>query len=365
MNKSTMVKVLLVVALVLLAVCLVVAVFGGGNKNDKDNGNGLGDDYEVPGVSHLMYGIKFVGDMKFDREKLLENLYSNPCFDGYKVDEEYCMVYQITNDDEKDEVFEYLGIKEGKLPEIDYTKESFVLSVGRPLEKISSNVNGLSSNNIEVLDVIYTDDEYTEDDVHVYRMNTSKFLSGEALEEYYWENLSSSSNMVLDETKTRNRTAIGTYYRLYEKSNGIYEIEMYANDGITLCRRFIADYPMKVTEYKSSLIKIDYGSGNKYYNTEKNVFSEDYSFNTEYLIYNLIRYMRVRNGEIQMIIRDAYDTYLYGKIVRLPFTNDTGDLDSLVKSVSVVDDTHISVEYYTGDDRKLVKEIVEVYNLDR
>ena len=170
---------------------------------------------------------------------------------------------------------------------------------------------------------------------------------------------------VLDETASRGEAKIGTYYRMYKKADDCYEIELYAYDGKTLNKRYISDTPVEFTEYKASLIKMDYGDGNRYYNSEKNVMSEEYAFNTEYLIYNYIRYMRVRNGEIQMIIRDAYDTYLYGKIVRLPFSKDTEDMDALVKSVSVIDDTHISVEYYKGEDRELVTETVEVYNLYR
>ena len=75
--------------------------------------------------------------------------------------------------------------------------------------------------------------------------------------------------------------------------------------------------------------------------------------------------MRVKDGKLQLILRDAYDSTFYAKIITLPFTYDLDNIDSLVQKVTVVDNTHVSVEYYKGENRELVKETVEVYSLNR
>ena len=362
------VKILALIAAILLVMCVAIAVFGrdeGPSQNKNDTNKDSNEDrVKVPSINQLVYALNLEGEVKFDFTVLEENLRKNERFKSYLINSEYSMVYQITDGYSETEIKAYLGI-EGELPKVNYSQNFLVLSTGRKIHDIGTNINTVTYNDMEVLDVLYSDEAYNENTVYVYSMNTSKFVSGEILENYYWENAMPESNFYIPETVNREVLSSGKYHKLYKGQDDTVECELYSSDGEKVIRRLVCQGDVKVTENKASLVKIDFGERNKYFNTQKNVFSEEYSFNTDYLIYNIITYMRVKNGQIQLILRDAYDSYFYAKIVVLPFSNDTENLDSLVESIKVIDDTHIEVEYYTGTYKTLVKETVEVYNLNR
>jgi len=357
LNRRTIIVVLSVVTCIIIASSLIF-FFMGLDKKDVHGG------YDVPNYNQIRHDMVYQKEVQFDSEVLKRNILSDPCYSDYMIKDEYSMVYQITDAESEEMIKEYLGIK-SDLPDIDYDSNYLLVSVGRPIVNMKSGLNNETLSGESVLEIVYSDDEYRKDCLFVYSMNKTKIVSGERLERYLWENNLPASNFYQPEEDTRQIVSEGKYHRLYKKSTGSYECALLTMDEGKINKRLFSQNEIKVTEFDLTLVKIDYGTSNVYYNVPRGVFSEEYAFNTEYLIYNIISYMRVKDGKLQLILRDAYDSTFYAKIITLPFTYDLDNIDSLVQKVTVVDNTHVSVEYYKGENRELVKETVEVYSLNR
>lgn len=354
-NNGIAVKIVGVIAAltVLGAVILGIAK---GNEPEKEAG-------KVSTPDQLVYGLTLDKAVDFDTEALKSYYKNELMFSDYSLADEYTMIYQVSDSDGYEKMGKIFGLKEA-LPTVDYKEKYLMLSVGREIEKISVS----AQNSVDAEHPIYAVDyseKYTPGRLYVYKMKPVKMMSGVEYEQYCWENLLPNGNLVPIEQGSRETVSAGLYHRQYKTSNGHYEYELLSLDGKTAIKRFLKSEQTAVKEISDTLVKIDEGASSFYYNPTRRVLSEGYDFKTEHLIYNIITYMRVKNGEIQLILRDAYDSTAYAKIVKLPFTEDTENIDSLVKSIKVLDDTHIEVEYYTGVDRRLITEKVEVYNLKR
>ena len=340
----------------LVLVGLVVLSFVGVSKgNDKD-------EYDVPNYNYIRFDMSYEKEIAFDSEMLISSLKSNHMFSDYVINDEYSMIYQITDEDEEKQIKEYLGI-ESELPEVDYSKRYLLLSVGRPIDNMQSGVEEKTEAGYKVYDIKYSNVEYKKNSLFIYSMSTDKIASGEILERYWWSNNLSSCNFNVPEDDKREVISEGNYHKVYKKSTGEYEVALYDVLDKKLSRRLYSTDEIKVNEYLASMIKIQFVDSNVYYDANRVVFSEYYVFKTEYLIYNIISYVRVKDGEIQLILRNAYNSDMYAKIIRLPFFYDVENLDTLVKSIEVVDNTHVIVEYYKAETKELVREKVEVYGL--
>ena len=356
--SNRIVKIIAVIVVILLLICGALYFL---NKEDDAPKNSM----NVPTPNEILYGIRYIGDLNYDFD-ILKNSFSQVDFySDYTIQEEYSMIYQITDKDEETQTKNFLGII-GDVPKTDYEKEYLLLSVGRRIQDIDDKLNKVDDNGLTVLDIIYVDEDYSYGKIFVYRMNTKKISSGISYEKYLWDNAIPNDNFIYNDSSANELIDQGKYYTIYKRKDNKYIYYLFDDTGENEQRRTISDVPVEIEEYGETIIKITKDGKSMYYNPQKDLFSMDeYDFQTNYLIYNIITYMRIKDGQIQLILRNAYDKSLYAKIVRLQFTNDTNNIDSLVENVEVVDDTHIRVKYYKGDKRELVTEIVEVYDLRR
>lgn len=352
-RKIALIVLSVMAGLVLLGLIILSLV---GLNGDKDK-----DKYDVPNYNYIRFDMAYEKEIAFDSELLKSNLKSNHMFSDYAVKDQYSMIYQITDEDAESEIKEYLGI-ESELPKIDYTERYLLLSVGRPIDNMQSGAEEKIEAGYKVFDIKYSDVEYKKDSLFVYSMSMTKIASGDILERYWWSNNLSSCNFYEPEDDKRELISEGDYHKLYKKSTGEYEVALYSATDKKLNRRLYSEDVIKVNEYLVSMIKIQFSDLNVYYDASRVVFSEDYVFNTEYLIYDIISYVRMKDGEIQLILRNAYNSDKYAKIIKLKFFYDAENLDTLVKSIEVVDNTHVMVEYY-NEAKELVREKVEVYGL--
>ncbi len=351
------IKVVTLIAIFLVVLALVLVALRAIVGNDKEYEN-------IPSPNQIIYGISYLGEVGYDIGKLNENLFEGSNYLGYELGQNYKMIYQITNEENELETKNYLGIS-SSLPEINYEEKYLLLSAGYRVSDIKNNSNKEDENRNSIMEIEYDTSEYFVNTVFVYTMNPVEVLSGEALEAYYWENALSECNLVEQESQKKELVDSGTHFKVYSRPDGIYEYNILSGQEKIAVRRGLSAEKPIVEEFSDTLIKVDLGSKNFYYNSVKNIFSIDYEFKTGFLVYDIVTYMRVKDGEIQLILRDAYDDKHYAKIIRLPFTDDKSDLDALLKSVKVVDSTTVTVEYYKGDDRTLTTENVEIYNINR
>ena len=352
-----LVKVVAILAVILIVVAGALLLF-------RDVGTPAEDPVDVPTPNQILYGIKYNTSVKYDFEAVKKSIEQDERYAEFTLRDEYCMIYQINNEEKELKVKGLLGIEEA-LPDLDYSKSFLLLSVGREIYDLDDRTKRLDGDNQPILDIMYSEKAYKPDTVFVYTMNTEKISSGDSLEYYYWENADPRSNLVFDDSYEKEIISEGKYHTLYLRNDKKYVYRLYDSMGEEIKKRAVSDVPVNIVEHGDTIIRIETDKKTVYYNPKKNMYSEEYTVPTGYLVYNIITYMRLYDGEIQLILRDAYDKLFYAKIVRLPFTEDRENIHELVKSVEVIDDTSVWVEYYKGEKRELVREIVEVYNLKR
>ena len=352
-RKITLVVLSVIVCLALLG--LVILSLAGLNKDKGKEG------YEVPNYNYIRFDMVYEKEIAFDSELMKTNLRSNHMFSDYAIKDQYSMIYQITDEETESEIKEYLGIK-SELPKIDYTERYLLVSIGRPIDNMQSGAEEKTEAGYKVFDIKYSNVEYKKNSLFVYSMSMTKIASGEILERYWWSNNLSSCNFYEPEDDKRQVVSEGNYHKLYKKSTGEYEVALYGALDKKLNRRLYSANEIKVNEYLVSMIKIQFADSNVYYDASRVAFSEEYVFTTEYLIYDIISYTRIKDGKIQLILRNAYNSDKYAKIINLPFFYDSENLDTIVKSIEVLDNTHVMVEYY-NETKELVREKVEVYGL--
>ncbi len=350
-------KVLSVITLVLVIIAVGLLLFRKPETMQDDP-------IKIPTPNQIKYGMSFESTVSYNFDIIRRSIAAQEEYAEYTLRDEYTMIYQITNEENELKIKDYLGIRTD-LPEIDYSKRYLLLSVGREIYDISSRSSGVDKDGQPVLDVVYAEMPYESGKVFVYSMNMQKMSSGDSLEFYYWENAHKMSNLIFDDSYEKEVISEGKFHTLYVRSDKKYVYRLYDHMGENVKKRAISQIPVVITEHADTILRIETEEKTVYYNPQKNIYSEEYTVPTGYLIYNIITYMRLHEDEIQLILRDAYDKFFYAKIVRLPFTNDRENIYDLVKSVEVIDDTSVWVEYYKGENRELVREVVEVYNLKR
>ncbi len=353
-----LVKIIAVIAVILLAVAGVLVLF-------KNTGDVVDEPSDIPTPNQILYGINYVDEITYNYEKIKNYILQDKTYAEYTVKDEYTMIYQISNDEKEKKVKDVLGITE-QLPEVDYSKEYLLLSVGKKIYDLSDKTKKYDRDNQLVVDIVYTEEPYKADTVFVYKMRTERFSSGDSLEFYFWENADQNSNLVFDDSFEKEIISEGKYHTLYLRSDKKYVYRLYGKMGEEIKKRAVMDVPVEITEHGDTILEINYDGKSLFYNPQKNIFSEEYTVPMGYLVYNIVWYMRVYDNEIQLILRDAYDKLFYAKIVRLPeITDDRNSIHTLVQNIEVNDDTSVWVEYYKGAKRELVREFVEVYNLKR
>lgn len=352
-----LVKVLAVITLALVIIAVGLILFRKPNTPQDDP-------MKIPTPNQIMYGMSFEGTVSYNFDIIRRIIEAKEEYAEYTLRDEYSMIYQITNEENELKIKDYLGISTD-LPEIDYNKRYLLLSIGREIYDIGSRSTVVDRDGQLVLDVVYAEKPYERGKVFVYSMNMQKMSSGDSLEFYYWENAHKMSNLIFDDSYEKEIISEGKFHTLYIRSDKKYVYRLYDHMGENIKKRAISQIPVVITEHADTILRIETEEKTVFYNPKKNIYSEDYTVPTGYLIYNIVTYMRLYNGEIQLILRDAYDKLFYAKIVRLPFTKDKENIHDLVKSVEVIDDTSVWVEYYKGEDRELVREVVDVYNLKR
>ncbi len=348
----------MLVAFIAVAVLVIIVLF----RMDAEHPREV---IEVPSPNEIMYGIKYECDMPNDASIMRANILSDEKYKDYEIRKLYKMIYQIRDEESEREICEYLGIK-GELPTVDYRSNYLLLSVGCLVDDIS-RLHSISyaGDEADLLKIRYDTDQYYEGKVYVYSMKNTKLLAGKLLDMYYWENASDNCNLVENPLSDRIIVHEGPYSKVYLRSDNLYEIILQNKAGETVSRKSISNEMPVIKDISDTMTRISYLGKTVYFNAKTGDLSREYDYNTEHLIYNIITHVRLYNGETQLILRDAYDSTFYSMIVRLPFaTVEEDKLDSLIKSISVVDDNHINVEYL-NENNEWVTETVEVYNMNR
>ena len=171
-------------------------------------------------------------------------------------------------------------------------------------------------------------------------------------------------NFVESDYAQKTVTQEGEYYKLYSKNESLYELVLIDTEGNTVQRKIYSDTVPDIREISNMMTEIKHSGITQYFNALRGSVSKEFTLKTYYLKYNIIGYVGMYDGEIQLRLQDAYDTRLYGRIHRLPFAQVAEEeVESLIKSINVVDDTHIDVEYINSDDM-LVVETVTVNNMN-
>ena len=318
--------------------------------------------------NQILYGIDYVDDVKYSLDSVKTYLKERGMFVEYSVRDKYTMIYQITSSEKEEKVKKILGV--GELPEADYSKEYLLLSVGRKIYDLKDGTNEYDRDNHLVVDIIYTDEPYADNTVFVYKMNRKTFSSGDLLEYYFWENVDSRSNLVYDDSFEREILSEGEYHTLYRRNDGKYVYRLYGSNSDEVKKRAVSDVPVTIEEYSETIIEINYGKKTTFYNPQKNSLSEEYTVPMGYVAYNIVWYMRINDGRIQLVLRDAYDKLLYAKIIdmeneKIGVTKDKDNIYSLVENVEYNDNTSVWVEYHKGESKELVRKMIEVYGMKR
>lgn len=355
-KKISIIVIAIAVVLAVLAILLKeLGVFSKKDEIDLSN---------IPTPGQLTYGLHYKGEISHDVEVMRMNLMNESAYLDYDLKKKYKSIYQITDEESEREVCEYLGIQ-SELVDIDYSEKNLLLSIGCSINDIikASSV-AIDGKAVDLLRVTYNEKEYTEGKIYVYSSNKNDILAGKALERYYWENVSELCNFVESDYADKTLIQEGSYHKLYLKREGLYELLLNNAEGNVAIRKVYTDTAPEVKEISDRMTEIKHTDITQYFNALRGGVSKEFTLKTYYLKYNIIGYVGMYDGEIQLRLQDAYDTRLYGRIHRLPFARvSEEEVESLVKSISVVDDTHIEVEYINSDNMVVI-DIVTVVNMN-
>ncbi len=354
--ENKVVKIVAVIALLLVVIAVALYFI----NRDEEIIKPVEDIY-VPTPNQLLLGIKYETKIDCDFDTLEKNILSDLRFSGLELRDEYCMVYQITDEKSEKDITAFLKIQDS-LPEVNYTSKTIVLAVGRELEELSDKNKRTDDDGNKIFDISYGG-KYSKNSVYVYSMNKIEFLSGLDLEEYYWEHVDKSCNFVEGKREDLHLLSEGKYHKVYSKPEGIYEYILYSEGSFEAVSRYIGEERPQITEYTDTMVFVRLETTQKYYNPKINIFSGTTKHSLIYLINDIVAYVRVYNNSIILVVRDVYDSSKYGYSFYLPFTYDVENYKTVLKSIEVVDNTHLFVEYYTGTERRLVQETLTVANM--
>ncbi|MBR5322751.1 MAG: hypothetical protein IKU48_04330 [Clostridia bacterium] len=352
------IKLITVVAVGLALLALVLGVVKGCNKEPSDA------TVELPTSNQILLGFKEVGSVSFDRDVLKNSVRIDERFSGYGLRDEYCMVYQVTDFGHEKKVKDYLGIKE-VLPEVDYSKYYMLLSVGRPIEDISDRYKRTTDNGEKIVDFTFGN-EYSENTVYVYSVKKTSFLSGDLLEIYYLENVHPNCN--LEEVSRENSQLIseGKYHKVYKKAEAVYEFVIYKADGQAVSSRKILSTKPIITEYNDSMVRLEYEERDQYYNPQNDFYTTKSKYQLHHLMDTKVVFAKFSsNGDLLIVVRDAYNTTNYSYILRPPFSCTADAIRTLLQSVEYVDNTHVRLTFNFGSGHPLHDELVTVPDLSR
>lgn len=356
MANKRFISIIAIAAAVLAVIALILFIAGGGKGGvPEQTGN-------VPSSNEILMGLRFKGEVECDPVGLKNNVVSDVRFADYQLRDEYCMVFQITDEESKKTVSDFLCLK-SELPENDYSSRFVILSVGRKIDSTSDRDKLYSDNGKKVLEITYAK-EYYPDKVFVYTMKKTEFLSGMELELYYLEKVHPNANFAEGERDKSELIGNGSYHKLYRKSEGVYEYVLYLADGQTVASRRIVDSLPAIKERSETVVEVECNGSRFFYNPTVNYSSSATTYTTHYLTNDIVAYARLYNNELVLMVRNVYHTSEYGYYFKLPFTQDTANVNGLIKKVEVIDKTHILVEFYTGADKKLTTQVMVVPNLE-
>ena len=144
-----------------MSACIVVALI---DKNDYSKDDHIVD--EIPSPNDILYGLEKYGETEFSIESVINYYLNNGNYSRHTVKDEYCMVYQITSEEEARDVEKILGIKEN-LPAIDYSKKYMLLSTGRELTEINIKREAYDENNNQIMTFEYAEGDYKEKTAYI------------------------------------------------------------------------------------------------------------------------------------------------------------------------------------------------------
>lgn len=343
-----------VVALVLIAVGL--AVYSALTER-SDPGESL------PTPSQLMFNVRPLGERTIDTNKLRRAIGSDKNYASFAVRSDLTLYYQLRNAEELAAFAEKSGMK-GELPDVDFDSLYLLVSPGREILNLNNNLSQTTADG-EIVAYMEYSKEYRDNVAYFYSMNRTDFLSGEALEKYYWSVGSDFSNLYALNEDSAEILSEGRFHKVLSYGEGS-PVCMFIDSKGHTAMRLVADSFVAVSEYGEELVELKYGENTIYFDPHTSQVSTDYTYPTHYFLGKIIWYMRnYHDSELQLILRNVFDQTRYAKIVRLDFSTGIEDLDSLTKNVEYVDDTHVRVTYVGGDDKVERTTVEEVYPLSR
>lgn len=317
----------------------------------------------LPTPSQLMFNIRPLGERTIDTNKLRREIGSDKKYASFAVRSEFTLYFQLRNAEELAAFAEKSGMK-GELPDVDFDSSYLLVSTGRSIINLNKNLSKTTADGELVAYMEYSD-EYRGNVAYLYSMNRADFLSGEALERYYWSVSSEFSNLYELSEDSAKVLSEGKYHKVLDYGDGSPVCIFVDVKGHTSLR-LVADSFISVNEYNDELVELKYGENTIYFDPSVSQVSTDYAFPTHYFTGKIVWYMRnYHEEELQLILRDAFDQTHYAKIVRLDFSTGVEDLDSLTKNVEYVDNTHVRVTYIGGDDKVVRTTVEEVYPIER
>lgn len=352
MLKNNAAKLIAVIAVVLIAVTVVLMCFGG------HDGGPTVKDVVIRTPAQMLFGLSYKGEATYDADKLEDYVLSDAKFADYVLKDEYCMMYQLSNETEATDFCETIGFA-GELPAVDYRDNKLLLSVGREIISLNEIKKTVTDNGKKMVEVAYGE-EYHKGKVFIYTTRNIKFISGNELELYYLEKMSDQSNLVEGLRDTSELISEGEYHKLYKKSEDVYEYLLYSTTSDEIAARAITSIKPEIQEISATLVKIITGSITVYYNAELNIFSENIPRRTIHVAGDIVAFVKEQNGEVRLVVRHVYDTTQYVTSFRLPFTENYDVVDSVLSDVNLVDESRLSVSYYTGTNRILKTEVLRI-----
>ena len=316
---------------------------------------------DIPTPTQLLYGLSYKTSVKYDSEKVKASILSDPRFLGFDVRDEYTMVYLINSKEDEARYKEFLGISD-VLPEVDYSENNLLLSVGRKIKDIVDKKRTDDDGN-KLITFEY-DEDYHKDTVFVYRERKIDFVSGLSLEQHFLETFSTDCNLTEGDRTQTELVAQGEFFKIYSKGEGLYEyVLMLKEEQKMVIRRFTENLP-EIIEHSETMVQVIDGEEQMFFNPVTNASTDKTNQKLFFLKNNLVAYARLYNGDIILCIRDAYEPGKYNYAYDVPFTQDKTIKNELLVSIEYVDRFNVFVEFYGGADKTLQNMTVKVVDME-
>lgn len=165
---------------------------------------------------------------------------------------------------------------------------------------------------------------------------------------------------------TENKEIIdsGKYYRIYKKDTTRIYYEIYNSNG-EIVGSETTDRPLIIDMLTDNIVDISIGMGtgltiHKYYNIEKDLFSQDFSYVLATLN-ELVAYIDIPKEKPfenrKIVVRNAFDQNLFYKVFPLDFS----PIDTPVTQAAFSKDgTSLQLTYLSGKDQREVSESLKL-----